>query len=74
MAEKLTIHFDHGDVEIKLLADLAPKHVERITELAAEGFYDCVKFHRVIDGFMAQGGCRRGRWTQIAQTVNSSFV
>ena len=41
---------------IKLRPDLAPGHVERITELAQEGFYDGVVFHRVIPGFMAQGG------------------
>ena len=45
-----------GDVVIKLRPDLAPNHVARITELAEEGFYDGVVFHRVIDGFMAQGG------------------
>jgi peptidylprolyl isomerase len=45
-----------GDVVIKLRADLAPGHVARIVELAKEGFYDGVVFHRVIPGFMAQGG------------------
>jgi peptidylprolyl isomerase len=45
-----------GDVVIKLRPDLAPGHVERIKELADEGFYDGVVFHRVIPGFMAQGG------------------
>jgi len=45
-----------GDVVIKLRPDLAPGHVERITKLAEEGFYDGVVFHRVIPGFMAQGG------------------
>ena len=45
-----------GDVVIRLRPDLAPGHVARITELAGEGFYDGVVFHRVIDGFMAQGG------------------
>ena len=45
-----------GDVVIKLRPDLAPGHVERITSLAKEGFYDGVVFHRVIPGFMAQGG------------------
>src|SRR5678816_2692211 len=45
-----------GDVVILLRSDLAPGHVERITELAREGFYDGVVFHRVIPGFMAQGG------------------
>ena len=55
--EYLTLSLDSGgDVKIKLRPDLAPGHVERITELAKEGFYDGVVFHRVIDGFMAQGG------------------
>jgi peptidylprolyl isomerase len=45
-----------GDVVIRLRPDLAPGHVERIASLASEGFYDGVKFHRVIPGFMAQGG------------------
>lgn len=63
--EKLTLTLDTGsgdknDVVIKLRPDLAPGHVERIKELATEGFYDGVKFHRVIPGFMAQGGCPDG--------------
>ena len=60
MAETLTLHLTTGDVVIKLRPDLAPNHVARIVELAGEGFYDNVKFHRVIDGFMAQGGCPDG--------------
>ena len=58
MAEDtLTFTLDSGgDVVIKLRPDLAPGHVERVTELAKEGFYDGVVFHRVIPGFMAQGG------------------
>jgi len=59
--ETLTLTLDTGndtggDVVIKLRPDLAPGHVERITELAKEGFYDGVIFHRVIPDFMAQGG------------------
>jgi len=46
----------NGTVTIDLLEDVAPKHVERITALAADGAYDGVVFHRVIDGFMAQTG------------------
>jgi len=45
-----------GKVVIQLLPDVAPKHVARIKELARENFYDGVVFHRVIEGFMAQGG------------------
>jgi peptidylprolyl isomerase len=56
MAETLTLTVDGGDIVIKLRDDLAPGHVERISTLASEGFYDGVVFHRVIDGFMAQGG------------------
>ncbi len=68
MAEKLILSVDTqsgetGDVTIKLRADLAPKHVEQITRLAVEGFYDGLTFHRVIDGFMAQGGCPKGTGT-----------
>ena len=45
-----------GDVKIELFEDVAPNHVKRIKELANEGKYDNVVFHRVIDGFMAQTG------------------
>ncbi len=60
MADTLTLSLDSGDVVIKLRSDLAPGHVARIVELANEGFYDGVRFHRVIPGFMAQGGCPQG--------------
>ena len=51
----LTLSSD-GDVVIRLRPDVAPGHVERIKMLVNEGFYDGIVFHRVIDGFMAQGG------------------
>ena len=55
--DRLTFNLSTGgDVVIKLRPDLAPGHVARITELANSGFYDGVVFHRVIPGFMAQGG------------------
>jgi peptidylprolyl isomerase len=59
----LIMELDTGPVTIKLRPDLAPGHVERIKELAREGFYDGVVFHRVIPGFMAQGGDPRGTGT-----------
>ncbi|MEM7662545.1 MAG: peptidylprolyl isomerase [Pseudomonadota bacterium] len=49
-----------GKVTIELKPDVAPNHVARIKELAREGFYDGIVFHRVIDGFMAQCGCPQG--------------
>ena len=52
----LNLDFAKGRVVIELRPDLAPGHVARIKELAREGFYDGTPFHRVIDGFMAQGG------------------
>ena len=52
----LIMTLETGDVVIRLRPDLAPLHVARIKELAREGFYDGVVFHRVIAGFMAQGG------------------
>ncbi len=51
---------DTGDVVIGLRPDLAPQHVAQITRLAQDGFYDGLTFHRVIEGFMAQGGCPDG--------------
>ncbi len=59
----LILTLDTGPVTIKLRPDLAPGHVERIKELTREGFYDGVVFHRVIDGFMAQGGDPTGTGT-----------
>lgn len=67
MAEDLenTLYLDlkDGRVTIKLRPDLAPSHVARIKELAREGFYDGLLFHRVIDGFMAQTGDPQGNGT-----------
>lgn len=54
--QTLTLTLSTGEVVIRLRPDLAPKHVAQITELASVGFYNGVIFHRVIDGFMAQGG------------------
>ncbi|MFT4091424.1 MAG: peptidylprolyl isomerase [Asticcacaulis sp.] len=57
----LILTLDGGPVTIKLRPDLAPNHVARIKELAREGFYDGIVFHRVIPGFMAQGGDPKGQ-------------
>ncbi|MES2000913.1 MAG: peptidylprolyl isomerase [Pseudomonadota bacterium] len=59
-----------GDVVIKLRPDLAPGHVERISDLASSGFYDGVVFHRVIPGFMAQGGDPSGTGTSGSDKPN----
>jgi peptidylprolyl isomerase len=59
----LILETTKGRVVIAMRPDLAPKHVERIKQLAREGFYDGIVFHRVIDGFMAQTGCPKGTGT-----------
>ncbi|MEM1409326.1 MAG: peptidylprolyl isomerase, partial [Pseudomonadota bacterium] len=56
----LKLKLETGDVTIETFEDKAPKHVAQITKLAEDGFYDGLIFHRVIDGFMAQGGCPDG--------------
>ncbi|WP_249120678.1 peptidylprolyl isomerase [Plastoroseomonas hellenica] len=59
----LYLELKDGRVTIQLLPDLAPQHVERIKVLARRGFYDNTPFHRVIEGFMAQGGDPTGTGT-----------
>jgi len=70
-ADRLTFTLSTGgDVVIKLRPDVAPGHVARITELANSGFYDGVVFHRVIPGFMAQGGDPTGTGTSGSHLPN----
>lgn len=59
----LLMDLEHGRVVIQLRPDLAPKHVERIKTLTRQGFYNGTPFHRVIDGFMVQGGDPTGTGT-----------
>ena len=63
-----------GNVLIKLRPDLAPNHVKRISQLVEEGFYDGLKFHRVIPDFMAQGGDPLGNGTGgSGQNIDAEF-
>jgi peptidyl-prolyl cis-trans isomerase B (cyclophilin B) len=66
----LYVDLPKGRVTIALRPDLAPGHVARIKELAREGFYDGTPFHRVIDGFMAQGGDPTGTGTGGSKKPN----
>jgi peptidyl-prolyl cis-trans isomerase B (cyclophilin B) len=50
------LHTNHGEIDVELFDDDAPKTVENFTKLARDGFYDGVVFHRVIEDFMIQGG------------------
>ncbi|WP_031552921.1 peptidylprolyl isomerase [Parvularcula oceani] len=71
---KLKLELETGDVVIETFPDKAPKHVEQITRLAEEGFYDGLTFHRVIEGFMAQGGDPTGNGTGGAdQNIPAEF-
>ncbi len=62
-AQAIMMELKCGPVMIKLRSDLAPKHVERVTKLTSEGFYNGIVFHRVIEGFMAQTGDPTGTGT-----------
>jgi cyclophilin family peptidyl-prolyl cis-trans isomerase len=66
----LYVDLPKGRVTIELRPDLAPQHVARIKELAREGFYDGTPFHRVIEGFMAQGGDPTGTGTGGSRKPN----
>ena len=59
----LYLDLDYGRVVIEMLPQEAPNHVARIKELTRQGFYNGLKFHRVIDGFMAQTGDPKGNGT-----------
>ncbi len=67
-----TIYMDikYGRVVIEMFPDIAPQHVERIKTLSREGFYDGTPFHRVIEGFMAQGGDPTGTGTGGSKLPN----
>lgn len=61
--DTLIVELESGQVVIEMLPEVAPKHVARIKELARDGFYDGIVFHRVIPGFMAQTGDPTGTGT-----------
>jgi peptidylprolyl isomerase len=67
--ERLLLELKDGTVTIQFLPDVAPKHVERIKLLVRRGFYDGTAFHRVIEGFMAQGGDPTGTGTGGARDL-----
>lgn len=70
----LLMDLKDGQVVIEMLPDFAPKHVERIKELVRQKFYDGVVFHRVIEGFMAQGGDPTGTGTGgSGQNLDAEF-
>ena len=58
--KKAIIHMEYGDIVIELFENEAPGTVANFEKLIKEGFYDTLKFHRVIPGFVAQGGCPMG--------------
>ena len=58
-----TFHTEHGDIRVQLFADKAPRTVNNFVFLARDGFYDGTTFHRVLENFMAQGGCPLGTGT-----------
>lgn len=71
---KVLMETEHGNIELELWPDVAPKTVENFTALIAKGFYDGLSFHRIIPGFMIQGGCPHGTGTGgPGHTVKAEF-
>ncbi len=61
--KQVTISTDSGDMNLTMHPDKAPQHVENFLDLAESGFYDGLTFHRIVEGFMIQGGCPTGTGT-----------
>lgn len=59
----VTIETNHGTITAEMFSDVAPKTADNFIELAKKGYYDGIVFHRVIPGFMIQGGCPEGTGT-----------
>ncbi|MHC4142900.1 MAG: peptidylprolyl isomerase, partial [Planctomycetota bacterium] len=60
---KAVISTSQGDMTVELWNDVAPNHVENFLKLGRDGFYDNLKFHRIVPDFVVQGGCPRGDGT-----------
>lgn len=60
---EITLSTSLGDIRLQLLPEIAPNHCRNMIGLARTGFYDNLSFHRIIDGFMIQGGCPQGSGT-----------
>jgi len=72
MAENAVIETKFGEIEIEFLPDKAPGHVKNFLELAKKGFYDGTTFHRVIPGFMIQGGCPNTRDAKAGKATHGT--
>lgn len=62
-AQRLKISTEHGDITVEMWPDVAPGTVDNFVKLAKKGFYNGLTFHRIIPGFMIQGGCPQGTGT-----------
>src|SRR5258708_5111158 len=60
---RVAIELESGTVELELYPDVAPQHVASFLDLIGKGFYDGLNFHRVVPGFVVQGGCPKGTGT-----------
>src|SRR5215204_1862947 len=74
-----TMHTNHGQIELELFDEDAPKTVENFVKLSKDGFYDSLIFHRVIKDFMIQGGCPEGTGTggpgyQFEDEINDNKI
>ena len=74
MAEtaRAVIETKFGEIEIEFLADKAPGHVKNFLDLARKGFYDGTTFHRLIPGFMIQGGCPKTKDASSSRAVHGT--